>query len=176
MPNIDNNDIRRIDGGLLLVLRELCRCRRTTDVALRLGLSQSAVSHSLARLRDIFGDPLFIRRLHGLEPTPRALELESRVDALIDLIGAAVRPEGGFDPRRSGRRFHLAIQEFAVGVVDGRLIQAVQEGAPKASFTLQLLRGYVALEALRRGEVDLALGRFGPLSAELMAEVLFEDT
>src|SRR5471032_1669569 len=98
MSDISQLDIRRIDGGLLLVFRELCRRRRTTAVAAHLGLSQSAVSHALARLRDLFGDPLFLRRPHGLEPTGRALELAPRIDALIDLMGPALRPDPGFDP------------------------------------------------------------------------------
>ena len=89
MSDINQLDIRRIDGGLLLVFRELCRRRRTTAVAAHLGLSQSAVSHALGRLRDLFGDPLFLRRPHGLEPTPRALELAPRIEALIDLMGAS---------------------------------------------------------------------------------------
>jgi DNA-binding transcriptional LysR family regulator len=69
MAEIDINNIRRLDGGLLLVFREVLRHRRTTDAAKRLGITQSTVSHALDRLRDLFGDPLFVRRPHGLEPT-----------------------------------------------------------------------------------------------------------
>ena len=107
MSDIDVNNIRRLDGGLLLVFRGLLRRRQTTAVALELGLSQSAVSHALTRLRDLFEDPLFIRRPHGLEPTRRALELAPRVDALIDLARETLEREGIFDPARSTRRFTL---------------------------------------------------------------------
>lgn len=85
MGDIDNNDIRRLDGGLLLIFRELLLQRRATSVAEKLGLSQSAISHALKRLRDIFNDPLFIRRPHGLEPTKRAIELGPQVETLIIL-------------------------------------------------------------------------------------------
>src|SRR5882724_6567025 len=105
MSDIDLNDIRRLDGNLLLVFRELSRTRRTTEAARRLGITQSTVSHALARLRDLFADPLFVRRSHGLEPTRRALELAPRVDALIDMAGAVIGREGRFDPARSERRF-----------------------------------------------------------------------
>ena len=71
MSDIDTADIRKLDGNLLLVFRELARTRRTTETARRLAVTQSTVSHALARLRDLFGDPLFVRRPHGLEPTPR---------------------------------------------------------------------------------------------------------
>jgi hypothetical protein len=57
MGDFAPNQIRRLDGGLLLVFRELLRTRRASAVAERLGLSQSAINHSLGRLRDLFDDP-----------------------------------------------------------------------------------------------------------------------
>ena len=107
MSDIDLDDIRRLDGGLLLVFRELLVRRRASEVALRLGLSQSAVSHALARLRDLFGDPLFTRRPHGLEPTQRALELGPRIEALIELASAALSAGGRFEPAQSRRQFGI---------------------------------------------------------------------
>ena len=85
MSDFDLNQIRRLDGGLLLVFRELLRTRRASTVAERLGLSPSAISHALTRLRDLFNDQLFVRRPHGFEPTRRALELGPKIEALIDL-------------------------------------------------------------------------------------------
>ncbi|HEV2365814.1 MAG TPA: LysR family transcriptional regulator [Caulobacteraceae bacterium] len=175
MSDIDEDDIRRVDGGLLLVFRELVRRGRTTAAAERLGLSQSAVSHALARLRDLFADPLFVRRPHGLEPTRRALELAPRIDALIDMIGAAVAAEPGFDPARSRRWFNLAGTEFAAAAIDGAFVQAMRQEAPGAGFVFQFLRGYMAVEALRRGQLDMALGRFDTLPSELRVEPLYED-
>src|SRR5579871_2525803 len=98
MDEFDQLQIRKLDGGLLLIFRELLARRRARAVADQLALSPSAISHALVRLRDIFGDPLFIRRSHGLEPTQRALELGPRIEALIELIGQAVSSDAGFDP------------------------------------------------------------------------------
>src|SRR5260370_10097917 len=103
MNDIDKNDIRKLDGSLLLVFRELSRTRRTTEAARRLGVTQSTVSHALARLRDLFDDPLFVRRPHGLEPTQRALELAPRIDSLIDMAGAVLARGGGFKPAPRAR-------------------------------------------------------------------------
>jgi DNA-binding transcriptional LysR family regulator len=175
MPDIDLDDIRRIDGGLLLVFRELCRRGQATAVAAHLGLSQSAVSHALARLRDLFGDPLFLRRPHGLEPTARATSLAPRIEALIEMMGAALQPQPGFDPRRSSRWFHLAATEYAAEAILSGLTGRMQATSPRAGFVLQFARGYVALDALRRGQVDLVLGRFDTLPAGFVGEVLFED-
>jgi LysR family transcriptional activator of mexEF-oprN operon len=176
MPDIIERDIRRLDGGLLLIFRELIRTRRTTAAAARLGLSQSAVSHCLGRLRDVFADPLFLRRPHGLEPTPRALELAPRIEALIDMLQASLAPGGaGFDPGRTRRRFDLGLTEYAVGVVTGPLLTRLRAQASGVSVVLQFMRGYLALNAVRRGLLDLAIGRFGEPEPGLRTVPLYED-
>src|SRR3954469_23422290 len=112
MSDIDTSQIRRLDGGLLLVFHELLRTRRASTVADRLGLSQPAISHALGRLRDLFDDQLFIRRPHGFEPTRRALELGPKVEALLALTGQALSPNAIFDPMRSSRLFRVGAPEF----------------------------------------------------------------
>src|SRR5262245_1641230 len=154
MRDIDINHIRRLDGNLLLVFRELARTRRTTMAARRLGITQSTVSHALARLRDLFADPLFVRRPHGLEPTRRALELAPRIDALIDMAGAVIGREGGFDPARSQRRFRVAAAEFVIALIGARLVETFRREAPRASFEIEFLRGGATLDLLRQGEID----------------------
>lgn len=175
MSDIDISDIRRIDGGLLLVFRELLRERQTTAAAKKLGLSQSAISHALTRLRDVFGDPLFTRLPHGLEPTRRALELGPRIEALIDLTAAAISGEHAFDPARSQRRFRIAAPEFVTATIGTALLTAIGREAPGVSFIVQYQPRGTALDALRRGEIDLALGRFASLPAGIAGETLYED-
>jgi DNA-binding transcriptional LysR family regulator len=175
MSDIGSIDIRRLDGGLLLVFRGLLRRRQTTAVARDLGLSQSAVSHALTRLRDLFGDPLFVRRAHGLEPTRRAQELAPRIDALIDLAGQTLEREGAFDPARTQRLFNLAAPEFVTALIGANLVKAFRKSAPNASFFVTHAFQNAALDALRHGAVDIALGRFGTLSSEFEAETLYED-
>jgi len=175
MTDIHINDIRKLDGSLLLVFRELSRTRRTTEAARRLGVTQSTVSHALARLRDLFADPLFVRRPHGLEPTQRALELAPRIDSLIDMAGAVLTREGGFEPARSERRFRLAAPEFVTALIGGHLAQTFQREAPRASFSVDFLLGGAALETLRRGEIDMVLGQFPSLPAGVAAEILYQD-
>ena len=175
MSDIDTSDIRKLDGNLLLVFRELARTRRTTEAARRLGVTQSTVSHALARLRDLLADPLFVRRPHGLEPTPRALELAPRIDSLIDMAGAMMTRDGRFEAAHSERRFRLAAPEFVTALIGGPLVQTFQREAPRASFSVDFLLGGDALEMLRRGEVDLVLGQFAGLPAGLEAEILYRD-
>ena len=130
MSDFDIIDIRRLDGTLLLVFRELLIHRQATEVARRVGLSQSAVSHALGRLRELFDDPLFIRRSHGLEPTRRALELGPQIDVLIDLAGTTLSSKAGFEPARSRRRFNLAGPEFVTSIIGARLVEIFRREAP----------------------------------------------
>ncbi len=175
MSDFDINQVRRLDGGLLLVFRELLRRRRASEAARRLGLTPSAISHALNRLRDLFEDPLFIRRPHGLEPTRRALELGPRIEALIELAGQTLSPQAEFEPARSSRRFQIASAEFVTALIGGRVIEAMRRDAPAVSFVAHNLSQAPAADALRRGEIDLAIGRFGALPPGVMAEPLFSD-
>jgi DNA-binding transcriptional LysR family regulator len=151
------------------------RHRRTTAAGKRLGLSQSAVSHALSRLRDLFDDPLFTRKPHGLEPTRRALELAPRIDALIDLTAATVGREGAFDPAHSERRFNLGAQEFIAVTIGAPLVASMRKSAPHASFAVEYLQPTRALASLMRGEIDLALGRFGATPNGIVLETLYTD-
>lgn len=175
MSDFDSVDIRRLDGGLLLVFRELLRRGRATAAAAALGLSPSAISHALTRLRDIFGDPLFIRRSHGLEPTARAKALAPRIEALIDLAQATLRREGAFDPRATTRRFNIVAPDFVIALIGARLVQALREQAPNASVIMMPMTHEAAFDALRRGDADLALGRFAAHPQGVSIEQLFED-
>lgn len=175
MPDIDDDKIRQLDGQLLLVLRELLRLRRTTRVAERLGLSQSAVSHALSRLRDLCGDELFVRRPHGLEPTRHALELGPRVDALLEGMGQVLGLASSFDPPTTTRGFRLAAPDHLSTLVAPLLLARFAKLAPLARFAFSQRLGEDALGALRRDEIDLALGRFGSGTEGFEAESLFED-
>lgn len=175
MTDFDFNHVRRMDGGLLLVFHELLRRRKAAETAEVLGLSPSAVSHALARLRDLFEDPLFIRKPHGLTPTKRALELGPQVEALLKLADATLGREQSFDPAASTRAFTIAAPEFVTDLIGGPLLKALKAAAPHAMFSVSFLPQTRALEALRRGEVDLALGRFSPAPAGFDAELLYED-
>src|SRR5215469_16373036 len=175
MSDFDQLKIRRLDGGLLLTFRELLIHRRASTVSQRLGLSQSAISHALTRLRDLFDDPLFIRKSHGFEPTRRALELGPRIESLIDLIGTAVSENGQFEAKRSRRRFGIASPDAFVTLMIDRLAETFRREAPQATFAARPVFLNRALAAVRRGEVDVALGVFETIPRDLVAEKILED-
>jgi DNA-binding transcriptional LysR family regulator len=175
MTDIDTIAIRRVDGGLLLIFRELLRQQRTTAVAARLGLSQSAVSHALTRLRDVFADPLFVRRPHGLEPTRRALELGPRIDALLKQLSDTIVAPAAFVPSTSTRRFLFSAPEFIAALIGPELTARFRKRAPRASFVIAFLPADKALDGLRQGMGDVALGRFESLPSGFAQETIYRD-
>jgi DNA-binding transcriptional LysR family regulator len=91
------------------------------------------------------------------------------------MAGAALTREGGFDPSRSQRLFRTGAPEFVTALVGAKLIEAFRTCAPKVSFGVGFRAEAGALDGLRRGEIDLALGRFGQAPPGFVAEVLFRD-
>lgn len=175
MSDIDINKLRRLDGGLLLVFRELLRTGRASQAAERLGLSQPAISHALGRLRDLFEDDLFVRRPHGFEPTRRALELGPQVEGLIALAGEALSPNARFDPATSDRLFRIVAPEFVTALIGAELIQRLKASAPGVSFGVAHETEEAALKGLKTGERDFAIGRFGPAQPGFVVEPFLED-
>ena len=175
MSDIDVTKIRRLDFSLLLVFQQLLLHRRTTVVAVRLGLSQSAVSHSLARLRLAFGEPLFLRRSDGLQPTQTALALGPRVDALLEMAVEAVGAGANFVPATSHRHFRIATNDFVAAMLGPLLQSAFQAQAPMANFSVRFATGAQALNDLEADAVDLVIGRFDGVRPSMDATELSRD-
>ncbi len=168
------DDLRRIDLNLLLTLHALLAEQHVSRAALRLHRSQPAVSHALAQLREIFADPLLVRRGGRLQPTARALELAQPLqEALQQLDTLLGRP--GFDPARARRSFRLAMSDYGARVVLPRLMQGLRRDAPEVDLVVTQGSREAMLSQLFDGEIDLALGVFPTLAAPLRAETLFEE-
>ena len=99
MTDLSNIELRRLDLTLLLVFLGLVRHRKAAKVADELGLTQSAISQALKRLREIFSDELFLRRPHGLEPTTLAISLERPVAQAVETLRSALGSTQVFNPR-----------------------------------------------------------------------------
>ncbi len=175
VSDIDKAKIRRLDGGLLLVLKELLEHGSVTRTAESLSLSQSTISHALSRLRDLFEDPLFIRRPHGLEATQRALELQPQIETLLDLTGQALGIGQSFEPANAKRLFSISAPEFVSVVAATSVLNRIAQSAPSVGLYFQHLSEAEVFERLRRGELDVAIGRFDETPAEIELELLYQD-
>jgi DNA-binding transcriptional LysR family regulator len=156
-------DIRKLDFQLLLIFRALLRTRRTTAAARELHLSQSAISHALARLRQLFGDELFVRRGNGLAPTAAAERLGAGILEVLELASRRLADAGTFTPRSTPRRYRIAANDFVASLLMPPLADRLATEAPAARIAVRFAVGREALEALRERAVDVAVGRFGDL-------------
>ena len=162
-----------LDLNLLAVFDAVHELRSVTRAAERLGLTQSAVSHALRRLRDTVGDPLFVRTGGRLQPTARAIEMAPAVrDGLAHLRGA-VAP-AAFDPAIAVRRFTLAAGAYFCLLLIPALLERLRGQAPGVGVRVVPVGGDLPAE-LDDGAVDLALGAFGPVPARLHRQALFGD-
>lgn len=173
--DIDISKIRKLDGGLLLVFQQLLEHGSVTRTALSLDLSQSTISHALSRLRELFGDPLFIRRPHGLEPTQRALQLKPQVEMLLNLTRDTLGIGQSFEPDNSARIFSISAPEFVTATVATSLLAQIEREAPDIGLRFVHLPADEVFEKLRRGEIDAAIGRFEQAPIEVALEPLYDD-
>jgi DNA-binding transcriptional LysR family regulator len=158
MSELSLSQLRRLDLTLLLVFLGLVRHRKARDVASELGLTQSAVSQALRRLRDIFGDDLFLRRPHGMEPTAMALALEAPVQAAVEALRGALGEARRFDPASATGVVRIAALDAEQAVLVPALVARLRRDAPGLALSVLPLGRGEAIEALAQGEVDLALG------------------
>jgi DNA-binding transcriptional LysR family regulator len=155
-----------IDLNLLRVFEAIIRHRSVSRSSKELGVTPSAVSHALARLRRIFDDDLFLPGASGMEPTPRALEfgaeLRTSLSRILDIIER--RP---FDAARSKCEFKIAACEYAAAVIVPPMIKAATNAAPGVSLRIYPLNRSSIVRDLDEGRLSFALGCFGELPGQL---------
>jgi DNA-binding transcriptional LysR family regulator len=167
-------NLRAVDLNLLVVLDALLHERHLTRAAARLPMSQPAVSHALARLRTLLGDPLFHRTRGGLRPTPHALALEA---PLRDVLAQVRRLLAGavFEPAASRRTFRLAMSDYGASVVLPPLVRRLRQDAPGIDLEISYTSRGGMIAGVADGQLDLALAVFGETPADIRRAVLFDE-
>ena len=161
----------QVDLNLLLALDALLAEGGVTGAARRLGLSSSAMSRTLARLRSATGDPLLVRAGRGLVPTPYAAELRERVHALNRDVLAVLRPHvSRLDIASLERTFTIRANEGFVAAVSASLVAAVTKAAPRVRLRFAPKPEKDA-RALREGQIDLEIGVLGAFAPEVRSAV-----
>jgi DNA-binding transcriptional LysR family regulator len=164
-----------IDLNLLSVFQEVYRERQISAAARRLGLSQSAVSNALARLRRAFGDELFVRTAHGMQPTPLAQQMAGPIGAAMAQVALALSQRSRFDPATSGRRFTLAMTDVGEVYFMPVLIERCRACAPHVEIASIRANGLTLKDDMETGRVDLAIGAFEDVSEALYHRALFRQ-
>lgn len=168
---------RNFDYNLLVVFETLFEEQHVSRAAQRLGLTQPAVSNALNRLREQFGDPLFVRAPAGMQPTPKAFALKEPVSSALRLLREQVFQRQGFDPKTADKIFQIATTDYGELVVLPEVCKKLASHAPNIRLQVRSLNRRVPSEELSSGELDLVLGFFvDENSGSLYKQTLFEET
>lgn len=170
MSRFDHSDL---DGHLLELLLAVYEEQSITRAAQRLGVTQSAVSHLLDKLRDIVGDPLFIRAGRGIVATARAEVLAQRARLLLDGMRGFVTA-GGFDPATLQTTLTIAANDLQRDLLLPPLLQRLRAQAPGVRLHV-IASGVPRAELLRDGHCQLVISPRPPDAPDIVQKRLFED-
>jgi len=165
---------RQIDLNLLELFDITFRTRNLTATGLRLGLSQPAVSYGLAKLRRMYGDPLFVRVRHGVQPTPAAARLAGPIAAALQIVRDTVE-KVEFAPRDARRTFRVAMSDIGERYFLPPLAQYLSREAPQVMVET-LSPGLSELaDGLAAGDIDVAIGFIPDLGKQIYTQPLFSE-
>jgi DNA-binding transcriptional LysR family regulator len=165
--------LTRVDLNLIPALAMLLDERSVSRAADAVGLSQSAMSRALQRLRRTLDDELLVRNEDGYRLTPAAEQLKAELSEIVPRL-SAMFSDRDFDPAREAREFRLAGSDYAVVAVGTQLFATVMSSAPNASLRFHPWHGTV-MQALANGDVDVVFSGFR-VRPPLRSELLFTDT
>jgi DNA-binding transcriptional LysR family regulator len=146
-----------VDLNLLVAFDALARERHVTRAATRLGVTQSAMSHALNRLRSTLNDPLLVRGRGGMMLTPRAEALVVPLRAGLASLGRALSDPARFEPKHARRSFRIASPDLFDVLAIPHLLERVRREAPGVDVVIQPLAERGLLEQLETGELDVAV-------------------
>jgi DNA-binding transcriptional LysR family regulator len=162
------------DLNLLVSLDALLREAHVTRAARRVGLTQSAMSHALRRLRAIFGDPLLVRSAGGLRPTPRAARLRGPLDELLRGASGLLADEAPLQPKTLERAFLVASADYVSLMLLPPLLARLAREAPRVDLVVRL-PDTDARAALEEGHVEMAFMPRAPAEPGLYATKVFDE-
>ncbi|MDA8646970.1 LysR family transcriptional regulator [Porticoccaceae bacterium] len=168
-------NMSKVDLNLLVYLDVLLRECNVTRAAEELSISQPAMSNSLRRLRDLFGDPILVRTSEGMTPTDRAIELQPLVRTVLAAAEQAILPKTDFDPAASRRIFRIMASDYTEATLVPALLSRLRKQAPKIRLDI-MTPSDVSFHDVERGKVDLVINRFDTLPQSFHQVRLWDDS
>ncbi len=156
VPHDDVEALRGVDLNLLVAFDAVARTGNVTAAARTVGVTQSAMSHALRRLRALFDDPLFVRNPKGVSLTPRAEALVIPVRAGLLALSRALHEPAGFDPETSNHTFVVASVDLFTWVGAPSIMEHLATAAPGVGVVIRNL-GVDLVAELESGEVELGV-------------------
>ncbi|MCA1921953.1 LysR family transcriptional regulator [Buttiauxella noackiae] len=154
---IKESDFRKIDLNLLIAFAVLFREQSVSLAADKLHLGQPAVSGSLARLREMFDDPLFIRSGHRMQPTARATELHSELMPLLEQLQSALFQQAQFNPANAKATVTIGMTDWVEMWLMPQLLPVLREEAPGVRLNVVASDPFTDSQRLEGGELDMII-------------------
>jgi DNA-binding transcriptional LysR family regulator len=164
-----------LDLNLLRVFLAIWDLRSLTAAGDRLGLTQPAISHALRRLRERFGDPLFVRVANRMLPTDAAVRLHEPLDQAFELLNRTLQSGVVFNPAVTERTFRVAMSDIAEVYILPRLISELSRISPFVRVHIVPLFPDSVVSSMRSGEIDLAIGAISAPEKDLISIETFSD-
>ncbi|MCO6187919.1 LysR family transcriptional regulator [Rhizobium sp. L1K21] len=165
---------KKLDMNLLVALDILIRTRSVTRSANEIGITQSAMSNALTRLRTFFDDPLLVQVGRRMELSPLAESLADPVRDIMVRVESAVLVNPTFDATRSSRAFSIVLSDYSLQMLGAHLSELVAREAPniQLNFRPQHMTPYKLLES---GDIDLLIAPEFVCSDSHPREAVFSD-
>lgn len=155
--NIDYNNLRQLDLNLLIALDILITEASVTKAAKKLNMSQSAMSYSLKKLRNILDDDLLIRTSREMEVTPYAKEISDRLRQILIEIQTTLLAKDAFDPATTQETFKLAMSDYVEATIGVNLLQQIATQAAGMRMRINNLEKETVIDDLDANRLDLAI-------------------
>lgn len=168
-------NINHFDLNLLRVFHAILREGSMTAAGAQLGLTQSATSHALMRLRKLCNDPLFVRTTHGMKPTAYGQLLAEPVEQAVRAIRNVLELDMQSDPATSTRSFVVVTTDVAELIFLPKMMARLTQAAPGISIVVKQLGREQYRAALESGNADLALGQLPEFQTDFHQQHLFDE-
>lgn len=168
-------NLRNVDLNLLVALEALLTESHVTRAGAKIGLSQSAMSSALRRLRGLLNDDLLVRTAAGMQPTPRALELVEPVRKLLRQAQRVLESDRSFEPAASGLRFRVRMSDVLEYLLLPRLLAILRQEAPGLALDVVHLSPAATIAALEADDIDMAVSMNLEHTSAILATPLFCD-
>jgi len=168
-------NLKSVDLNLLVAFDALMSERSVSRAAAKLGITQSALSHALKRLRIMFGDPLMRRGPRGMEPTERAISLQQPMNGILANIHSIISTKLAFDSARTKRTFKLSMSDAMSVEALPLIVRKLRKHAPNIDLLVTSSGPKDACARIINDEVEIAIGVFPHVQPELLRRELYRD-
>ncbi len=166
---------RGVDLNLLIASSALMETRSVTKAAQKLSIGQSAMSHNLARLRELLDDPLFERQGHSMLPTQKALELITSVENVLNIITQDILRPDDFEPLDYEGIFKIGLTDYAELLFAPALFDAIHQAAPHCQLSFFNIDRHNYLDRFNQDNLDLVIGSMTQIPKEIEYHHLYTE-